>query len=49
MNLTIVPKYCNFIVKNEKEKITIIEHAGIKLNLGENKIEKLIKLASTST
>lgn len=36
----------NFIHEHVKDKITPAEHAGIKLNLGENKIETLIKLAT---
>lgn len=36
----------NFIREHVKDKITPAEHAGIKLNLGENKIEGLIRLAS---
>lgn len=36
----------NFIREHVKDKITPAEHAGIKLNLGDNKIEGLIRLAS---
>ena len=36
----------NFIRNHGSIKKTPAEQAGIKLNLGENKIESLIKLAS---
>ena len=38
----------NFIRKHGSIKKTPAEQAGIKLDLGENKIENLIKLASRS-
>jgi len=37
---------CNFIREHGSIKKTLAEQAGIKLNLGSNKIEGLIRLAS---